>query len=109
MWNEVVILVLGHEGIVSCPGDGSGGAVNVIDYVVHELAHLAEPHHTSEFWRRVSRAPRTGSSRAEHRPVMDGGSSADTAAPRSVAGGSGLTPASERSRPLRPPALPRRR
>lgn len=31
--------------------------VNVIDYiVVHELVHLAEPHHTPEFWRRVARA-----------------------------------------------------
>lgn len=31
--------------------------VNVIDYiVVHELAHLAELHHTPEFWRRVARA-----------------------------------------------------
>jgi len=29
----------------------------VIDYlIVHELAHLAEPHHTPEFWRRVARA-----------------------------------------------------
>jgi predicted metal-dependent hydrolase len=24
--------------------------------VVHEMAHLLEPHHTPEFWRRVERA-----------------------------------------------------
>jgi len=24
--------------------------------VVHEMAHLHEPHHTPEFWRRVERA-----------------------------------------------------
>jgi predicted metal-dependent hydrolase len=24
--------------------------------VVHEMAHLSEPHHTPEFWRRVERA-----------------------------------------------------
>jgi hypothetical protein len=30
---------------------------SVLDYViVHELAHLAERHHTPEFWRRVERA-----------------------------------------------------
>jgi predicted metal-dependent hydrolase len=29
----------------------------IIEYViVHELVHLAEPHHTPEFWRRVERA-----------------------------------------------------
>ncbi|MCA8976289.1 MAG: M48 family metallopeptidase [Planctomycetes bacterium] len=47
---------------------GKGGNVNfhwaaillpagIVDYViVHELAHLVEPNHTPEFWRRVQRA-----------------------------------------------------
>lgn len=30
---------------------------SIIDYIlIHELAHLHEPHHTPEFWRRVERA-----------------------------------------------------
>jgi predicted metal-dependent hydrolase len=29
----------------------------IVDYiVVHELIHLCEPHHTTEFWRGVERA-----------------------------------------------------
>lgn len=31
--------------------------VRIVEYVVaHEMAHLLEPHHTPEFWRRVERA-----------------------------------------------------
>jgi len=29
---------------------------SIVDYVVHELAHLREPSHTPDFWRRVERA-----------------------------------------------------
>lgn len=62
--NEVVVRDLGYRW-GSCGKDGRLNfhwrtvllPPDIIDYViVHELAHLHEPNHTAEFWRRVERA-----------------------------------------------------
>jgi predicted metal-dependent hydrolase len=39
---------------------------HIAEYVVvHEMAHLHEPHHTPEFWRRIERAMPDFESRKE--------------------------------------------